>query len=87
MGVASNTWSRFPVPVINSFVCETDEIDICAFPFCKYSSVFGRFENTDSSSKCPLMILYSKGINLKIAIALVNSILLGQVNKLQIRSH
>ena len=50
-GVARNAWSRFPVSVINSFVCETDEIDICAFPFCKYSSVFGRFENTDSSSK------------------------------------
>ena len=45
-GVARNTWSRFPVSVINSSVCETDEIDICAFPFCKYSSVlslgFGR---------------------------------------------
>ena len=51
-GVARNTWSRFPVSVINSFVCETYVIDICAFytffPFC---SVFGRFENTDSSSK------------------------------------
>ena len=50
-GVARNSWSLFPVWVINSFVCEKDEIDICAFPFCKYSSVFGRFENTDSSSK------------------------------------
>ena len=50
-GVARNTWSRFPVSVINSFDCETDEIDICAFPFCKYGSVFGRFEDTDSSSK------------------------------------
>ena len=50
-GVARNTWSGFPVSVINSFVCETDEIDICAFPFSKYSSVFGRFGNMDSSSK------------------------------------
>ena len=50
-GAARNTWLRFLVLVINSFVCKTDESDICAFPFCKYSSVFGQFENMDSSSK------------------------------------
>ena len=50
-GDANNTLSRFPVPVINSFVCETDKIEICAFSYCKYSSVFARFENMDSSSK------------------------------------
>ena len=50
-GVARNTWSWFPVSVINSFACETDEIDICAFPFWEDSSAFGRFENIDSSSK------------------------------------
>ena len=49
-GVARNTWSRFPVSVINSFVCETDEIDICTVLFYEYSGVFGRFENIDSSS-------------------------------------
>ena len=48
-GVARNTWSRFPVSVINSYVCEADEIDIRGVPFYKYSSVFGRFENMDSS--------------------------------------
>ena len=58
--------------MINSFVCKIDEIDICTFPFCKYSSVFGRFENKDSSSKSFADDLYSKGINFKIAIALVN---------------
>ena len=44
-------WSLFPVLVINSFTCETDEIDICAFPYYKYSSAFARFENMDSSWK------------------------------------
>ena len=54
------TWSRFPVSVINFFVYKTDKIDICTFPYCKYSSlclvvsgcasVFVRFENMDSSS-------------------------------------
>ena len=32
------TWSRFPVSVINFFVYKTDKIDICTFPYCKYSS-------------------------------------------------
>ena len=50
-GVARNVWSLFPMLVINSFACETDEIDICAFPYYKYSSAFARFENMDSSSK------------------------------------
>ena len=50
-GVARNTWSLFPVPVIDSFVCETNKIDICAFPYYKYSSAFARFESMDSSSK------------------------------------
>ena len=49
--VARNTSRGFSVPVINSFVCEPDKIDICAFPYCKYSSVFVRFKNMDSSSK------------------------------------
>ena len=49
--VVRNTELPFPVSVINSFVCKTDEIDICPFPFYKYSSVFGQFKNKDSSSK------------------------------------
>ena len=32
------TWSRFPVSVINFFVYKTDKIDICTFPYYKYSS-------------------------------------------------
>ena len=39
------------VLVINSSACETDEIDICAFPYYKYSSAFAQLENMDSSSK------------------------------------
>ena len=67
--VARNTWSRFPVSVINSFVCETDEIDICAFPFQVTSTAVFL---VDSGTWIPLrdrslMILYNKGINFEIA--------------------
>ena len=40
------------------------------FPILQVQQCFGRFKNMDRS----LMILYSKGISLKIAITLVNSI-------------
>ena len=56
-------WSLFPVLVINSFTCETDEIDICAFPYYKYSSAFARLENMDSSSKSFVRSIPGKTIN------------------------
>ena len=58
--VARNTWSRFLLSVINAFVCKTDRIDICAFPYCKYSSVFARFENMDSSSNPQVEEMWQK---------------------------
>ena len=73
-GVARNVWSLFPMLVINSFACETDEIDICAFPFTSTAVLL-----LDSRIWIPLrnrllIISYNKSINVEIAKALVNSI-------------
>ena len=62
------------VLVINSSACETDEIDICAFPYYKYSSALH-----NSRIWIPLrnrlpIISYNKSINVEIAKTLVNSI-------------
>ena len=73
-GIVRNTWSLFPVLVISSFVCETDKIDICTFPYYKYSSAFAQLKNMVPLRNRLLIILCSKTINVKIAIALVNSI-------------
>ena len=70
-GVVRNTWSLL---VISSFVCETDKIDICTFPYYKYSSAFAQLKNMVPLQNRLLIILCSKTINVKIAIALVNSI-------------
>ena len=67
-------WSRFPVSVINSLIAKQMK-SIFALSHFASTAVF----LVDSRTRIPLrnrslMILYSKGINLKIAIVLVNAI-------------
>ena len=73
-GVTRNAWSRFPVSVINSFVCKQMK-SIFALSHFESTAVF----LVDSRTWNPLrnrslMILHSNGINFKISIGLVNSI-------------